>query len=100
MAPSAIQRDRLSPSSCQLFGQSCPEDPEKPYVAGCSVRKGFVQRAPRSGEYLESINPATGELFARFPKGEAIDIDDAVNAASKAFPIWWALPPLQRSSLL
>jgi acyl-CoA reductase-like NAD-dependent aldehyde dehydrogenase len=57
-------------------------------------------RGSRSGEYLETINPATGEIFARFPKGEAGDVDDAVNAASKAFPAWWALPPLQRSALL
>jgi hypothetical protein len=26
----------------------CPEDPAKPYVSGCSVPKGFVQRTPRS----------------------------------------------------
>lgn len=57
-------------------------------------------RGSRSGEYLETINPATGEVFARFPKGEAIDVDDAVSAAGKAFPAWWALPPLQRSALL
>src|ERR1700722_2121319 len=43
MAPSAIQRHRLSPSSCRLFGKSSPEDPTKRYVACYSARKGFIR---------------------------------------------------------
>ena len=38
-----------------------------------------------SKEYLESINPATGEVAGRFPRGQGADIDRAVASARKAF---------------
>jgi acyl-CoA reductase-like NAD-dependent aldehyde dehydrogenase len=53
-----------------------------------------------SGDLLDAINPATGQLFAQFPKGGAVDIDDAVQASVVAFPAWWATPPLERAACL
>ncbi|WP_219413711.1 aldehyde dehydrogenase family protein [Pseudonocardia nigra] len=41
-----------------------------------------------SGETIEVINPATGELLARVPRGTAADVDAAVTAAEAAFPAW------------
>jgi len=42
-------------------------------------------RIPDSGNYLESIDPATGEAWASFARGNAEDADVAVNAAQRAF---------------
>lgn len=39
----------------------------------------------QSGEMFESINPANGEVVARFARGKAEDINKAVAAARKAF---------------
>ena len=41
--------------------------------------------APDAGAYLESIDPASGETWARFARGSARDADAAVNAAHRAF---------------
>jgi acyl-CoA reductase-like NAD-dependent aldehyde dehydrogenase len=38
-----------------------------------------------SGKTIPSINPATGEEFARFPAGVAADVDKAVRAARGCF---------------
>jgi acyl-CoA reductase-like NAD-dependent aldehyde dehydrogenase len=56
--------------------------------------------ASHSGEVLDAVNPATGELFARFPKGDERDIEEAVEAGLRAFPQWWATPPLERAARL
>ena len=38
-------------------------------------------RAARSGETIDVINPATGEVLGTVPRGGREDIDDAVRAA-------------------
>jgi aldehyde dehydrogenase (NAD+) len=57
---------------------------------------------PKSGEYMDVINPATGELVARAAMGGSADLDDAVAAARAAFTdrSWRNMPPTDRSSLL
>lgn len=57
-------------------------------------------RDARSGQVLEAVNPATGRCFASFPRGGALDIDDAVEAGIVAFPQWWKTSPLERASCL
>lgn len=59
---------------------------------------GGKQRQARSGETLSATNPATGETIARFPKGMAEDVDDAVSAARQAFPAWRDAGPLARAA--
>jgi aldehyde dehydrogenase (NAD+) len=41
-----------------------------------------------SGETIDVIDPATGDLLARVPRGTAADVDAAVRAAEAAFPAW------------
>ena len=41
-----------------------------------------------SGQTLESINPATGEVFATLPDSDVNDLNQAVEAAQKAQPSW------------
>lgn len=38
-----------------------------------------------NGEFLESINPATGKAFAKFPKGTPQDMDRAIEVSRNAF---------------
>ncbi len=54
------------------------------------------------GETLDVINPANGEVFARVPAGESIDIDRAVKAARRAFEqgAWAEMSPSARGKLL
>ncbi len=43
-----------------------------------------------SGQHIDAINPATGELLCRFAQGNAQDVDLAVAAARKAFEGPWS----------
>ena len=56
--------------------------------------------AAASGEWLDSIDPSTGEVWARIPRSNGADVDAAVDAAARAFPGWWGLPTLQRGAHL
>ena len=40
------------------------------------------------GDTIDVLNPATGEVLARVPRGTAADVDAAVRAAEAAFPAW------------
>jgi betaine-aldehyde dehydrogenase len=56
--------------------------------------------APRSGQYVELINPGTGEPFAEMPVSNAHDVDAAVTSAATAFTSWRRTTPSQRSLAL
>ena len=43
---------------------------------------------PRSGNYMENIDPATGSLFNYVPNSNESDIETAVEAAKNAFIQW------------
>ena len=53
-----------------------------------------------SGETMDVINPATGEVIAAVPSCVAEDVDRAVAAAGKALPEWLDKTPKERSELL
>lgn len=46
------------------------------------------------------VNPASGEAIVDLPTASDIQVDAAVAAARDAFPIWAALTPRERSTLL
>ena len=46
------------------------------------------------------INPATGEISARVPYGNADDVDAAVTAAKNAFPSWSQTSAAERAEFL
>jgi len=54
-------------------------------------------RTARSGETIDALNPATGEVIARFPRCGAEDVADAVAAAGAAFDGWRHTTPLERA---
>ena len=53
-----------------------------------------------SGETMEVLNPATGEVIAEVPRGGADDVDRAVAAAEKAWETWRDKTPKDRMELL
>jgi acyl-CoA reductase-like NAD-dependent aldehyde dehydrogenase len=53
-----------------------------------------------SGETMEVLNPATGEVIAEVPRGTAEDVDRAVEAARKAWGEWQGKTPKHRMELL
>jgi len=55
---------------------------------------------PASGEYLESINPATGKPLAKIASGNSADVDAAVAAARAAFEMWGKTPGHVRARYL
>ena len=55
----------------------------------------------RSGQTLETSNPATGAVIGHVPRGAAADIDLAVDAARRAFEGPWSrFKPFERQALL
>ncbi|MGH8109086.1 MAG: aldehyde dehydrogenase [Arenimonas sp.] len=61
---------------------------------------GSKQEVAIGDVWLNVINPATGELFARCPDSDKADIDTAVIAARKAFPLWSRLSNGERAGWL
>lgn len=55
---------------------------------------------PRSGKYLDLIEPATGRVFGHVPDSDAADVDAAVGAARAAFPAWSTTPAGERARIL
>jgi 1-pyrroline dehydrogenase len=53
-----------------------------------------------SGETLEVLNPATGEVIAEVPRSGEDDVDRAVEAAKKAWAEWQDKTPKDRMELL
>lgn len=53
-----------------------------------------------SGKTYTDVNPATEEVIAQLPLGGVEDVDRAVEAARKAFPIWSRKSPKERSAIL
>jgi aldehyde dehydrogenase (NAD+) len=56
--------------------------------------------AAASHETIDVVNPATGELLTRVPRGTDADIDIALDAAAAALPAWRATSPAVRAALL
>jgi len=55
---------------------------------------------PISRNYIDNINPATGESIGLIPDSNEKDIVEAVSAARKAFPLWSLTPVEKRFEVL
>ncbi len=53
-----------------------------------------------TGEYLDVINPSTGEVYATAPLSGAEDVDAAMQAAQRAFADWGRTTPSERMNAL
>ena len=55
---------------------------------------------PIGGQFLDNIDPSTGNAYGLIPRSQAADVDLAVAAAKAAFPAWSSLSAAERSSWL
>jgi malonate-semialdehyde dehydrogenase (acetylating)/methylmalonate-semialdehyde dehydrogenase len=53
-----------------------------------------------SGRASDVYNPATGQVQARVPLANRVEMEMAVEAATAAFPAWSAQPPLRRARVM
>jgi len=61
---------------------------------------GEIQPAS-DGQMMDIVNPSTGEVYASAPNSSAKDVDDACQAAAKAFEKWrWSTPTERQRALL
>ena len=56
--------------------------------------------APSGGEYFDNISPIDGKVFTQAARGNAADIDLALDAAWGAFPAWSKSSVASRSNIL
>lgn len=56
--------------------------------------------APISGNYLDNINPAIGEVYSYIPDSDEKDVELATQAALAAFPSWSKTPKEKRARII
>ena len=56
--------------------------------------------APISDAYMDNYEPATGQVYSLIPDSDERDVELAVEAAEKAFPIWSNMSNEERSKIL
>jgi aldehyde dehydrogenase (NAD+) len=66
---------------------------EQHFIDGVSV-------APGTAQYLDVFNPATGKKVATVARGDARDVDAAVEASKRALPGWRDVRPAERGRVL
>ena len=51
-------------------------------------------------DFFDTVNPATGEVLARFARGTAKDVELAVRSAEKGYRVWKEIPAPMRGEVL
>ncbi len=77
-------------------------NPKKSNDTGTDVRQLFIDGGwsdAKGKAIFNSLNPATGDVFACIADAGPADVDAAISAAKKAQPAWAALPPAARAAL-
>lgn len=69
-----------------------------PYHLENYIGGNFI--GPLSGQFINNINPATGEVYGQIPDSNEKDIAIAVSAAQKALTAWRTSSPEKRFSIL
>ena len=57
-------------------------------------------RESAGSKYMECFNPSTGEVVALAPQCTQAEVEEAINAASAAFPAWSETPVSKRVQVL
>ena len=56
--------------------------------------------APVKGQYIDNYEPATGKVYGEIPNSTEEDVELAVQAAEKAFPIWSNMSSEARGAIM
>jgi acyl-CoA reductase-like NAD-dependent aldehyde dehydrogenase len=51
-------------------------------------------------KWIDLIDPSTGKVYGRLPRSGAPEVENAVDAASKAFPEWSSLGADKRAECI
>ncbi|MHC4909356.1 MAG: aldehyde dehydrogenase [Planctomycetota bacterium] len=70
-----------------------------PTVTLSNLIDGF-DAAPAGAAYLDVYEPAVGAVYAAVPSSTVADVDAAVAAAERAFPIWSGMSAAARSTIM
>ena len=63
------------------------------YIHGAHVKAS-------SGEFFETINPATNQVICKIDQASESDVEKAVISAEKGFAVWSAMSAFERSRIL
>lgn len=55
---------------------------------------------PSNNNYINNVNPATGEVYSLIPDSNEADVEAAYQAANAAFPEWSNTPAPKRSEIM
>src|SRR6185436_12854740 len=69
-----------------------------PYHLENFIGGNFI--GPLSAQFIDNVNPATGEVYGQVPDSNEKDISAAVKAAKKVFPEWSTRPVEERFTIL
>lgn len=72
--------------------------PEIPYHLENYIGGNLI--GPLSGNFIDNVNPATGQVYGQIPDSHKKDIDAAVSAAKKALSGWSTSPVEERFKIL
>ena len=53
-----------------------------------------------SGEFFETINPATGQVIEKISQASLKDVEGAIESAERGFAIWSSMTAVERSRIL
>src|SRR5690606_12736939 len=56
--------------------------------------------APVKGQYIDNYEPATGKVYGEIPDSTEEDVELAVAAAEKAFPVWSNMTNEERGAIM
>lgn len=56
--------------------------------------------APVKGQYIDNYEPATGKVYGEIPNSTEEDVELAVVAAEKAFPVWSNMTNEERGAIM
>ncbi len=72
-------------------------------MADNKVLKNYIDgewQVNKTAEFIDIVNPATGETLGKVPLSSASDVDQAAKAAVQAFDSWRRTPPTERVQYL
>ncbi len=55
---------------------------------------------PASGKFMDNVDPSRGKVYSLIPESDERDVQQAVDAAKAAFPLWSGMSAKERSNIL
>ena len=97
LASRTLRASRVA--SARTMASVTASDLNLPEKYGHFINGEFVE--PASGEYFDNVSPVDGQTFIKAARGNAADIDRAVDAANAAYKATWSKTSVtERSNIL